>query len=294
MLMLALFCFGAAHGALDVAMNAQGVAVEERYRRPIMSSLHALFSLGGLVGAGLGSLVATAGISPLTHFSAAAILLGGSTALVAFPRLLDARETEALDLPDEITNKPRFTWPSPPLLALGAIAFCTMVGEGAMADWSAVFLRQVAGASEGVAAAGYAAFSVAMAVGRFGGDWLSARLGPVAIVRLSGLTAATGLGLALLSGRSELALVGFGAVGAGFAIVVPQVFSAAGRTPRVSSGVAVATVSTIGYFGFLVGPPFIGFLAELIGLRLALGSIVVTSAFLIGLAPQVKPRSEHD
>jgi predicted MFS family arabinose efflux permease len=285
---VALFVFGAAHGALDVGMNAQAVAVEERYRRPIMSSLHALFSVGGLVGAGFGGVVAAAGFPPLLHFAAAAMLLGGATALLAFPRLLDARETETLDLPDELASRPRFALPPRSLLVLGVIAFCTMVGEGAMADWTGVFLRNVAGSSEAVAAAGYAAFSVAMAAGRFGGDGLTVHLGPVTIVRISGVLAAAGLALALLFGQSVPALIGFAAVGAGFATVVPQVFSAAGRTTGMSSGAALATVSTLGYFGFLLGPPAIGFLAEAVGLRAALGVIVLTSALLIVLAPSVR------
>jgi MFS family permease len=289
LLVAALFCFGAVHGAVDVAMNAQASAVEKEYPQPIMSTFHALFSVGGLMGAAVGAVVASAGIAPVTHFSAIAILVGGATALVAFPRLLDARDSEMLAVHSEARPKRRFEVPPRPLLVLGVIAFCSMVGEGAMADWSGVFLRQVSGSTEGVAAVGYAAFSIAMAASRFFGDWLTTRLGPVTIVRLSGMIAAAGLGLALIHGGQGSVLTGFAAVGVGFALVVPQAFSAAGKVSGINPGAAMATVSTMGYFGFLIGPPSIGFLAELFGLRLALSTIVATSVLLILLARQVNP-----
>jgi len=292
LLMLALFLFGTAHGAIDVAMNAQAIAVENHYGRPIMSSFHALFSTGGLVGAASGGLIASLGVTPTVHFFAATLLLGGITALVAFPRLLDARETESIHLLDEPEASPRFAWPSRTLVVLGIVAFCSMAGEGAMADWSAIFLNRFAGASEGAAAAGYAAFSIAMALCRFSGDWLTERLGPSTIVRLSGCIAAAGLAFALAISQPIASLIGFAAVGVGFATVVPQVFSAAGRTAGMSAGVAVATVSTMGYFGFLIGPPVIGFAAQMTNLRTALLLIVFTSCLLILLAPSVRRSPE--
>ena len=146
-----------------------------------------------------------------------------------------------------------------------------------MADWSAVYLKQTMGTSEGLAAVGYGAFSIAMAAGRFTGDWLSAHFRPVNLVRGGGLLAVTGMLLALFAQHPVLALLWFACVGAGFATIVPMVFSAAGRTPGIAPGVAMATVTTMGYFGFLAGPPFIGFTAELLGLRCALGIIGATS-----------------
>jgi predicted MFS family arabinose efflux permease len=285
---IALVCFGAVHGALDVAMNTQAVAVEVRYGRPINASFHALFSVGGLAGSAVGGLVAASGVATLAHFTLAAVLLGGATMLLALPHLLEAGEAEAYELLGETETRPRLAWPKPSLLALGALAFCVMMGEGAMADWSGVFLRQVAGAGEGVAAAGYAAFSITMAIGRFSGDWLSARLGAVALVRLSGALAAGGMGLALLRPTAAAGLLGFACVGAGFATVVPLAFTAAGRTPGVTSSVALGTATTIGYFGLLLGPPLIGFAAELVGLRGALAVIMVTSALLVALARSVR------
>jgi MFS family permease len=210
-----------------------------------------------------------------------------SSVAFANPRLLDAGEVEMRGLVEH-KESPGFKWPPRTLVALGAVAFCVMMGEGAMADWSAVFLRQSTGASEAVAASGYAVFSIAMAAARFSGDWLAARVGPVALVRLGSGLAAAGLGSALLLGQPWSALLGFAAVGAGFATIVPQVFSAAGRTSGMDAGPALATATTIGYSGFLIGPPIIGFAAEAIGLRGALAIIVATSAVAIVLAPNVR------
>ena len=283
---LALFGFGAGHGALDVAMNAQAVVVEKRYQRPIMSSVHALWSTGGLTGAALGGLVAAHGTGLLAHFLLAAGLIGAG-AILTFPHLLEARRPGPGARNGE-PAAPTFSWPSPSLLALGAVALCIMLGEGAMADWSAVYLRHNLGAREGLATAGYAAFSIAMAAGRYGGDYLSARFGPVNLVRTGGAVAAGGLLLALVFPQASLALVGFACVGLGFATIVPLVFSAAGRGRGVAPGIAVASVTTLGYLGFLLGPPLIGFGAELIGLRCALGLVVGTSLLAVALARSLR------
>src|SRR5580765_32720 len=257
MFAVALFLFGAFHGGLDVAMNAQAVVVEKLYRQPIMSSFHALWSTGGLVGAATGGLIAAQGLTPLMHLSFVSLLSVAGTFLIV-PHLL-ANERGVSALPKRAATLPR---PMRGLMALGVVALCVMAGEGAMADWSAVYLRNNLQSSEGLAAAGYAAFSVAMAAGRFFGDWLSARFGPVNLVRVSGALAATGLSLALVSGEPATALAGFACVGAGFATIVPMVFTAAGRAPGISPGVALASVTTLGYVGFLAGPPAIGFAAE--------------------------------
>ncbi|HEY1084965.1 MAG TPA: MFS transporter [Prosthecobacter sp.] len=291
--MLALAAFGASHGALDVAMNAQAVLVEKQYDRPVMASFHALFSLGGLAGAGMGAGFAALEAMPLLHYMLAALLLGCGGGLVVFHHLHVEHPGEMQAGPENAAKASSgISWRQRKrLLVLGVVAFCVMIGEGAMADWSAVFLRDVVQASEGTAAAGYAAFSIAMALGRFAGDGLAAWLGPVLLVRCSGVLAVAGMGLALGAGSPVLALVGFAAVGAGFATVVPQVFSAAGSTPDVRPGPAVAAVVSLGYLGFLLGPPVIGLLAEGLGLRPALGVILLTSFLLVVLAASVGPRS---
>lgn len=288
---IALFCFGASHGTLDVAMNAQAVAVEKRYQAAIMSSFHALFSLGGLLGAGAGAIAASRGLPPGVHFTFVAATLGGA-GLLLFPHLLESAEATPALRSNRSTS--RFPLPNRGLLALGVIALCTMMGEGAMADWTAVYLRNNLCSSESVAAAGYTAFSLAMAVGRFGGDYVSAKINAVTLVRLSGLLAAAGLLLALAANDIIVALIGFGCVGAGFATIVPTVFSAAGRTPGVTPGVAIASVTTLGYLGFLTGPPLIGLAAEVIGLPIAFGIIIGTSLLAALLARSLRSTPGDD
>jgi MFS family permease len=268
-LVAALVLFGASNGSMDVAMNTQGVAVERRYARSILNSFHACYSLGGLAGALAGGLVASGGLAPLPHFLGVA-LLGVCLTLTAARFLLPAQV-------DAQGTRVAFARPSRAILALGLVAFCVVLGEGAIADWSAVYLNGTLRTGAGLAAAGYAAFSVVMAAGRGVGDRLTARLGAGTMVRLGGLVAAAGLTLALVVTWAPIAILGFGLVGAGFSVVFPLTLSAAGRTAQLAPGTAIAAVATCGYVGFLVGPPVIGLAADGLSLRLALGLVVVLS-----------------
>jgi MFS family permease len=283
LLVLAVALLGAANGGLDVAMNAQAVAVEQGYGRPIMSSFHAAWSFGGLGGAALGGLLASWGIGPLPHFSAVAVL-----ATIAFVAAYGALLPSAADASEEGT--PAFARPTRALLGLGIISFCVLLGEGAMGDWSAVYLDDTLRTGPGFAAAGYAAFSLSMAFGRLFGDRFTELLGPVTLVRTCGAIAAVGLGIALAAAQPLVALAGFACAGAGFSIVFPTALSAAGRTAG-PTGPALAAVTTAAYTGFLVGPPFIGFLAELTGLGYALYLVVALSTAVIILAGAVNTKS---
>lgn len=280
-LMPAVAVIGASNGALDVSMNSQAVAVEKRYGRPIMSSFHAAFSFGGLAGAVLGGLVASAGVQPLPHFSMVAILCA-LVAVVAYRQLLPDSADAAED------GAPAFARPTRALVGLGVISFCVLLGEGAMGDWSAVYLDNALQTGPGFAAAGFAAFSLTMALGRLFGDGLIARFGPTRMVRICGTIAAVGLGVALVVAQPVVALVGFACAGVGFSIVFPAALSAAGRTKGMAPGPALAAVSTAGYTGFLVGPPAIGFAAEVLGLGGALYIVVALSAAVVFLAGAVK------
>lgn len=282
LLFFALLLFGVGNGGMDVAMNAQGVEIERRLGKPILSGLHGFFSLGGLVGAALGGAVAALGTAVPVHFALAALV--PASVLLAVRRTL---------LPDagEAVNAPVFVLPPRALWGLGAIAFCAAVGEGAMADWSALYLRESLRTAVGTAALGYAAFSLTMLIGRFSGDALVARFGAVAMVRLGGVVASLGLGAGLLFDTVPSVMLGFAAVGLGLAVAVPLVFGAAGRVPGIPQGTAVAAVATLAYSGFLVGPPLLGWLAELTTLRLALTVVVVLSALIVGLAGAARPKS---
>src|SRR3954470_1647097 len=261
---LGALCFflGASAGSLDVCMNAHGVTLERRLGRPILSSLHAAFSLGGLAGAASGALAAADGLDARVHLAAlsalcAAVGLALTTRLL--PASADARP------PDE----PRQSLPRAArgrIALLGLLAFCCLLAEGAAADWSAVYADRSLAASAGVAALAYAAFSATMALGRLGGDAITARIGSVRLVRVGGLVAAVGLGAALLIGAPAAAIAGFACLGIGLAGVIPAVFRAAGNVPGTTSAPALAAVSTTGFLGFPAGPPLIGGLAELASL----------------------------
>ncbi len=264
----ALFIFGAVAAAMDVSMNAQGVEVEKELRRPTMSRFHGMFSLGGMIGAGLGGAAAAHGVTVLPHFALSASL-NLIAALAVAPLLLDRRETARHTERRLPLNKiPRV------LFALSAIGFCCLLSEGAMGDWTAVYLKQVLHAGAGTAAAGYAVFSASMAVFRFLGDLITARLGPMLTVRFGSLVAAAGLFWALSMQTPGWSLPGFAAAGAGFSVIIPLVFGSGGRVESINPGAGIATVTGIGYIGFIVGPPAIGFASQLFTLRYALGIVV--------------------
>jgi hypothetical protein len=280
-LALALLLFGAAAGALDVSMNAHGLEVERRYARPILSSLHAGWSFGGLIGAGVGALVAWAGVGVSLHFAAVAVLVGLS-GLLASAALLPAGA-------DRLEARPRVARLPRQLVALALLAFSGLFAEGAAADWSAVYLAGPLDAGAGLAALGFAAFSIAMAIFRLLGDALTVRWGPVALMRRGGLVAGAGLAGALLIGHPVAALLGFACMGAGLAAVVPVAFRAAGSMEGIPPGAGIAALTTVGYTAFLVGPPVIGFAAEVAGLALALGIVVVLLGLLVALAAEAQP-----
>jgi hypothetical protein len=275
-LALALFIFGALAAAMDVSMNSQGVEVEKALGQPTMSRFHGMFSLGGMIGAGIGGFVAAHGVHVVPHFTVSALVNFIGTALAA--RLL--LETHAALTHDHrlpLRKMPRV------LFALSAIGFCILLSEGAMGDWTAVYLKQVLHAGAGTAAAGYAVFSAAMAIFRFLGDLITARLGPMRTVRIGSLVAAVGLVWALVMPSAILSLPGFAAAGAGFSVIIPLVFGSGGRIPGIPPGPGIATVTGIGYVGFIVGPPAIGFAAQLSNLRYGLCIVVaccIASALL--------------
>jgi MFS family permease len=283
----ALALFGVANGALDVAMNLQALAVEDRLGRPTMSSCHGSFSAGGLIGAGGAGPAMWLGLGPVQHLLAVAVIL----LLVNLPALI-----VLLPAPAPGSRQPVFAAPRGRLMTLGLLALCALLAEGSMGDWSAVYLRQIVKADAGFAALGYAAFSLAMTLGRLAGDRIIERHGPIAVLAV-GAAAATGLlGSALLLASPWAALLGFAGVGVGIANAIPILFGAAGRLPGIPAGIALAAVSTAGYCGFLAGPPLIGLVAELIGLSAGLGLVVTSMAVIAvgaaALRPGIRPRVE--
>jgi hypothetical protein len=277
----ALGLLGAWNAALDVAMNAQAVMVEEAYRRPIMSSFHALFSLGGLVGAGGAAVVMGLGLGAVAHLVVVAGLSMGAAAM-ALGRLVPTR-------PAQERRAPVFVRPPAALLRLGFLTFCALLAEGAIGDWTAVYLRDSLEATPAFAAAGFAAFSLTMAVGRFCGDGLVSRMGPTVLLRASGALAGAGLAVLLLIGHPSAAILGLGLVGLGIANLIPILFSAAGRAPGLPAATALAAVATTGYCGYLAGPPAIGLAAAVAGLPLALGIVCAACGLVAAGAAVIQP-----
>lgn len=320
-LMLCLLCFGTVHGTLNVAMNAYAVEVQYDAGRPIMSSFHAVYSIGGFLGAAIGGLAARGGLGAGVTFAAVGVAAVGVVAqaarLAPVSRSKAGSAAEPLGEPDEpdepvvgpavepadapsweagrpLGDRPRISG----TFFLGVLAFCCLVGEGAAADWSAVYLRDDLGATAGFAALAYAAFSIAMTAGRLVGDRLTAALGPVRLVRSCGLVACLGLGGGLLADEPIAAVAGFGCLGAGLSCIAPQVFSAAGLRNPHRAGPAIARVASVGFLGFVAGPVLIGAVSGLAGLPWALTVPVVLVLFVAVTAkalepPATVPRTAH-
>ncbi|MGX6600936.1 MFS transporter [Micromonosporaceae bacterium Da 78-11] len=285
-LSIAVFCFGAVHGTLNIAMNANAIEVQRAWGSPIMSSFHATYSIGGFLGAIAGSLFARQGIGvgPTFLTVGAVVLL---SAVWASRWVLPGPPAEDVVAAADSDRPARR---SPLLLFFGVLVLCTLVGEGAAADWSAVYLRDNLATTPGFAAYGFAAFSVLMTVGRLFGDRLVRALGPVTVVRLGGVVAAVGLGGALLVHSPVAGVVGFGLLGLGLSGIAPQVFSAAGNHDPRRSGRALSLVVSIGYLGFLLGPILIGAAATVVGLPWALWIPVVLALFVAASAPAMRTR----
>jgi MFS family permease len=271
-LAFALLLFGAALGTLDVAMNAHGVAVERQLGRAVMSAFHGWYSVGAAIGSGLGGLI-VGSLGETAHVTAT---LSSAAAMLTF--------SSRLLLPSEVDrgqSGSHFAWPTGPTLALGALAFLALLIEGATLDWSALYLRQIVGASVAIAGLGFVAFSTGMAATRFAGDRLRMRFGSVSLVFGSALALAAGLAAAMTVSHPLLSVLAFAVAGVGVGNIAPVLFAGGGRAEPNAPGRGIAAVTTMGYSGFLVGPPLIGMVAEWTGLRVAL-ALTIGAALVIG------------
>jgi MFS family permease len=279
----ALFIVGAANSTLDLVMNAQGVSVERHLGRPVLSSMHAAFSFGGFAGAGLGAVAAALDVAPLPHLAFAAALFGIPGLIATRSLLVHDEDADACAPSLGLRRVPAR------LALLGGICCVCLVAEGGASDWSAKLVRDDLGGSAALGAVTYAVFSVAMAAGRLMADRLWARWGAVGLLRRSGALAAVGFAAGLGLGNVPAALAGFAALGLGLAGVVPTLFRAGADQPGVSTGPALAAVSSLGYIGFLAGPPLIGGVAQLTSLRLACGLLALAGLMVMGLAASAAP-----
>jgi predicted MFS family arabinose efflux permease len=285
-LCVAFFLSGAAAGTTDVAMNANGVQVQERLGRSIMSGLHGMWSVGTLLASAVGALAAHAGVDARAHLGAVSALLVVVSALVC-RNLLDIHPDPRAQPP------PRFAFPTRALLPIALVGFCAIFAEAGSADWSGVYLRHVAGASAGVAAGSYTAFACTMATVRLSGDLVIRRIGPVRTVRWGGILAVTG-GLLIVWARSPIpAIAGFALVGVGIAAVVPLAFSAAGKS-SANPGRGIAGMATVIYAASLIGPGVIGGLASATSLSVSFGLITGLVGVLVFGAGALRPSAPRD
>lgn len=278
-----LFLFGLLAGGFDVAMNAQAATVEKLYGRPIMSSFHGTWSIASLVSAGAGGFLAGRAIPVELHFLAVSLLVLAVIGFAQRDLIPEERPTAA--------ERHSFALVPRALLPLGMLAFSVLLFEGAVGDWSAVYLRETLGSPPTEAAGAFVAFTLLMTAGRLTGDQLTLRLGAAAVVRGGGLLALAGLLIFVLSPLPLLAILGCALIGAGIACPFPLVISAAARTTATAPGRAISSMATIGYAGNLLGPPLIGGLAQLFSLRGALGMLCLAGLTLILLSGHARP---HD
>lgn len=271
-----LFLFGFFGDFLNISMNTQGLAVQRMIDRPVLSGMHGLWSVGALLGAVIGGWSLRSGWNTLQHLSGVAVacvLLS-----MAFYAWL-VTEQRPIGGPQKL-----FVRPERPLLLLGLICFCTAVCEGAMADWSSLYYRQVLRDPAGVSTTGYTAFTFAMAAGRLTGDRIILWLRYRKTLMLNGMCIALGLALALGIPHPATVIIGYALVGIGVSVVIPIVYTIAGKSGKMAPAAALAAVSTVGFTGFLAGPPMIGFIAHETGLRLALVTVLALGLLITVLS----------
>jgi len=275
-LAIALFLFGLAGNLCNISINTQGIAAERLYQRPIMASFHGGWSLAGFTGALIGLLMINLEIAPHWHFITI-ILMVWVIVYNNYPFLIQTQPEIRKDGP----RRSFFKKPDNILLQLGIIGFCSMASEGAMFDWSGVYFKDVVKAPSSLVILGYTSFMIMMALGRFMADYLISKMGRKRLLQICGVMISTGLFTAVLFPFLVPATIAFMVVGLGVSSIVPTVYSAAGKYSKVPPGIALATVSSVSFLGFLMGPPLIGYISEIAGLRY---SFAVIGIFGLGIS----------
>lgn len=275
-----LFVFGFLGNVVNISVNTQAVGVEKFYPKPVMASFHGLWSLAGFSGASLGSAMIGLGWSPASHFT----LVTGIVWLL----LLAVARWLLPDPPKAETDLPHFVRPDKAIMQLGLLAFASMICEGAMFDWSGVYFRKVLSVAPAQAALGYVAFMSAMACTRFLSDWFTHRFSARRVLQVSGLLTGGGLLLSVVQPNLLAAITGFFLVGAGVSSVVPLAYSAAGNSKRMASSAAISAVSSVGFVGFLLGPPVIGFIAQLTSLRISFAAVAILGFSITWIAGRAR------
>ena len=286
-LFAALFLFGISANMSNISINTQAVDVERIYGRSVMASFHGLWSLAGFFGGVLSALLVGFDVGVLPHYI-------GVNVFTFVSLLLASRYFVVEDFAPEADTRTRSFWrPTPFILFLGVIAFSCMSCEGAMFDWSVIFFRDVVGTPPDTSRIGFISFMSAMATGRFVADFLINRFGHLAVLRISGVLIAAGMATAISYPSAITGALGFLLVGFGVSSVVPTCYSLAGRSRRMPSGMAIAVVSTVGFFGFLLFPPIIGYIAHVSSLRFSFALMGAVGIFVTIVSPVLRSRVEN-
>lgn len=278
-LAVALFLFGLAGNLCNISINTQGIAAERLYERPIMSSFHGGWSLAGFTGALIGITMINLKVDPYWHFISVILIVW---MVIGLNHQYLVKGKPAVN-PDEPKRK-FFNWPDRDLVQLGAIGFCSMGSEGAMFDWSGVYFKDVVMAPSSLVILGYTSFMIMMATGRFLADYLTSKIGRKRLLQICGVMISTGMYTAVIFPYLIPSTIAFMLVGLGVSSIVPSVYSAAGRHTKVPPGIALATVASVSFFGFLMGPPMIGYISQAAGLRY---SFALVGIFGIGISLMV-------
>ena len=269
-LAVALFLFGLAGNLCNISINTQGVTAERLYQRPIMASFHGGWSLAGFTGALIGLAMINLKVTPYWHFVTVILLVW---TIIWFNRnyLVKGKPAVSPDVP----RRKFFNKPDRELVQLGFIAFCSMASEGTMFDWSGLYFKDVVKAPPSLVILGYTSFMIMMASGRFLADYMTLKIGRKRLLQISGLMISTGLYIAVFFPFLISSTIAFMLVGLGVSSIVPSVYSAAGRHTKVPPGIALATVASVSFLGFLMGPPMIGYISQVAGLRYSFALIGV-------------------
>ncbi|MBZ5856782.1 MFS transporter [Flavihumibacter profundi] len=283
-LVMVLLAFGITRNLLNLSMNAQAVETQHRYNRSIMNSFHGVWSLAGFAGASIGYLMVSKDVAVSYHLIGVSLLLFILTIIfIPLTNSVPPRKEE---------RRSFFKLPEPALLNFSLICFASMACENTMYDWGSIYFRQEMHTSKGLATLAFVVYMIAMTTGRFLGDWMTNKLGILPLLTLSGTLIVTGFSIVLLTHMPYPGIAGYILIGLGVSCVVPLVFSMAGKTAGANTGAALASISTIGYVGFLFIPPFVGLVAEATSLRWSFGCIAMMGALIIWLTRIMQKTAE--
>jgi MFS family permease len=286
-LAIALFSFGVAGNLCNISINTQGVSAERLYDRPIMASFHGGWSLAGFTGALIGLIMINLKVMPYVHFVSVIVIVA---VIIWFNHdfLLKGKPSVTADEP----QRRFFNRPNAALVQLGIIGFCSMASEGAMFDWSGIYFKDVVRAPSSLVILGYTSFMIMMAMGRFLADYVISRIGRKRLLQICGVMISTGLYTAVFFPYLVTSTIAFMLVGLGVSSIIPSVYSAAGKQPGIPPGIALATVASVSYFGFLMGPPLIGYISNAFGLRYSFALIGIFGLGISLLVSRIKALSE--